>query len=167
MKKRGSKDKIESKLNRLLKLESEELKELKQKFEEEPESSKKKISIEELEKLGHQIELPNSYENPLREEELKNLGPKEHIQWKAMMLRKDKENIAPQEGILVLNLNRKRGDIIEKNYIGGATFLEIHTAFELEKKIFLYNPIPKNPYFEDELIGFNPKIIHGKLEAIV
>ena len=51
MKKRGSKDKIESKLNRLLKLESEELKELKQKFEEEPESSKKKISSKELEKL--------------------------------------------------------------------------------------------------------------------
>ena len=43
MKKRGSKDKIESKLNRILKLESEELKELKQ-SKEEPESSKKKIS---------------------------------------------------------------------------------------------------------------------------
>ena len=50
MKKRGSKDKIESKLNRILKLESEELKELKQ-SKEEPESSKKKISSKELEKL--------------------------------------------------------------------------------------------------------------------
>src|SRR3989344_637169 len=52
MKKRGS-DKIESKLNKLIKLESEELRELKQRQpDEEPESSKKKISIEELEKLG-------------------------------------------------------------------------------------------------------------------
>ena len=45
MKKRGS-DKIESKLNKLIKLESEELRELKQRQpDEEPESSKKKISI--------------------------------------------------------------------------------------------------------------------------
>jgi hypothetical protein len=43
--------------------------------------------------------------------------------------------------------------------------LEIFKAFELGKKIFLYNPIPEN-IFEDELVGINPIIIEGELNLI-
>ncbi|HLC86775.1 MAG TPA: hypothetical protein VJH65_00660 [Candidatus Nanoarchaeia archaeon] len=49
---------------------------------------------------------------------------------------------------------------------GGATFLEIYTAWKLSKRIFLYNPIPEN-IFTDELTGINPKVINRNLEEII
>lgn len=114
-----------------------------------------------LEELGHIITLPNSYDNPLREEEMKKLSKEEHIKWKSEMMRKDKLNIMPNDAVLVLNFE-KNG---QENYIGGATFLEIYKAWEMNKKIFLFNPIPKSN-FKDELIGINPIIINGNLEEI-
>jgi len=63
--------------------------------------------------------------------------------------------------ILVVNFE-KNG---QKDYIGGATFLEMYKAFELGKKIFLYNPIPDN-IMKDEIIGFAPTVIKGELLEI-
>ena len=54
---------------------------------------------------------------------------------------------------------------IEKNYIGGATFLEIYDAFRLNKKIYLYNDIPKGMLY-DEIQGFAPIIINGDISKI-
>jgi hypothetical protein len=115
----------------------------------------------QLEELKHQVSLPNSYDIPMREEEMKAKSLEAHIQWKAEMLRKDKENLAPNDGILVLNFD-KNG---QPHYIGGATFLEIYKAWEMNKKLFLYNPIPDN-IFRDELTGINPKILNGDLSEI-
>ena len=53
----------------------------------------------------------------------------------------------------------------KKNYIGGATFLELYEAFKNEKKIFLYNPIPEGLLF-DEIQGFSPVIINGNLDLV-
>lgn len=116
---------------------------------------------EQLEKLGHQINLPNSYEEPFKEEKMKKLGKAEHQKWKSEMLKKDKENILPNDAILVLNFE-KNG---QKNYIGGATFLEIYKAWELNKKIYLYNPIPEN-LLKDELEGFSVTVINQNLKKI-
>ena len=77
------------------------------------------------------------------------------------MLRRDKENIEPNDAVLVLNFEKKG----QRNYIGGATFLEIYNAWKMNKKLFLYNPIPKN-IFEDELVGMNPLILNGDLDKI-
>ena len=115
----------------------------------------------ELELAGHEIALPNSYDKPFQEEELKKRNPEEHIKWKAAMLRKDKINIAPNNAILVLNFEKNQ----QPNYIGGATFLEVYKAWEMEKQVFLYNPIPNN-IFKDELIGINPIILNGDLKQI-
>jgi len=117
---------------------------------------------EELESYGHTVFLPNSYNFPMKEEEMKAKGLEAHVKWKSSMLKKEKENILPVEGILVLNFE-KHG---QPNYIGGATFLEMHTAFESDKKIFLYNPIPDEKISKDELIGFNPIILNGDLKLI-
>ena len=54
---------------------------------------------------------------------------------------------------------------IEKNYIGGATFLEIYDAFRLGKKIYLYNDVPEGILY-DEIQGFNPFIINADLSKI-
>lgn len=116
---------------------------------------------EELEELGHSITLPNSYDEPLKEEEMKKASPEEHSAWKAEMMKKQEPKVRANDALLVLNFE-KNG---QENYIGGATFMEIVKAWELGKKIFLYNPIPKN-IFEDELKGMRPVVIEGYLQKI-
>ena len=114
-----------------------------------------------LEEKGHKLKMPNSYENPFHELELKRFGKEQHIKWKAEMMRKDETNIKTQDAVLVINLEKNN----ISNYIGGATFLEIYLAWKLNKKIFLYNPIPKCS-FTDELEGMSPIIINGNLDLI-
>ena len=116
---------------------------------------------EKLEKNGHSITLPNSYEEPLKEERMKALGLKEHIRFKQKMMKLHEPKIKANDAILVLNFEKKG----IHNYIGGGTFMEIVKAWELNKKIFLYNPIP-NCSFTDEIVGINPKVLNGDLNLI-
>lgn len=53
----------------------------------------------------------------------------------------------------------------QKNYIGGATFLEMFKAFDLGKRIYLLNPIPDG-MLTDEIIGLQPIVINGDLSLI-
>ena len=53
----------------------------------------------------------------------------------------------------------------KKNYIGGATFIEIYEAFMKGKKIFLYNDIPDGMLY-DEISGFSPIVINGNLDLV-
>ena len=113
-----------------------------------------------LEDKGHKLKMPNSFDKPFKEIEMKkNLD--EHIKWKGDMMKKDESNIKPQDAVLVLNFE-KNGI---QNYIGGATFLEVYMAWRLNKKIFFYNPLPSCS-FTDELIGINPTIINGNLNLV-
>lgn len=116
---------------------------------------------EYLEKKGHVITLPNSYDDPLREEKLKKLGLEQHIMWKSASIRLQKEKVKKNDAILVLNY-AKNG---QQNYIGGATFLEIFQAFDMNKKIFLLNPIPES-IFKDEITAMGPIILKGDLNLI-
>jgi hypothetical protein len=113
-----------------------------------------------LEQAGHTITLPISYENPSKEASFDQSSP-EYREWKAATIREHETKIRPQDAILVLNFE-KNG---QPHYIGGATFLEIFKAFELGKKIFLYNPLPQNIFY-DELIGMSPIVINGNLALI-
>lgn len=114
-----------------------------------------------LESKGHEVTLPNSFNEPFAEERFRNMSAEEHINFKSKMMRKDRENLEPQDAILVLNFEKKG----IPNYIGGATFLEVYMAWHLGKKIFFYNSLPKCS-FTDELIGINPVVINGDLERI-
>jgi len=116
----------------------------------------------ELEVLGHVITVPNSYDQPFKEEEAKKLGSEEHREWKGKMIRLQKEKVTANDCVLVLNFE-KNG---QPNYIGGATFLEIFQAFDQGKKVYLYNPIP-NSNFKDELIGMGVEVIDGDLGKII
>ena len=117
--------------------------------------------IAQLEQHGHTITPPNSYDEPFKEEEMKVRGDEEHRAWKAAMIRLQEEKVRANDAILVMNFE-KNG---VPNYIGGATFLEIFKAFELGRKVFLYNPIPES-IFSDELHGMNPLVIHRDLQKI-
>jgi hypothetical protein len=61
---------------------------------------------EVLEKAGHVITLPNSYDNPKREMEMKELSAEEHAKWKGEMLRLQSEKVSANDAILVLNMEK-------------------------------------------------------------
>jgi hypothetical protein len=114
-----------------------------------------------LETKNHKITLPNSFENPFKEEEMKDLSKKDHIKFKQKMMKLHSSTIKKNDAVLVLNLEKKG----IPNYIGGATFMEIIKAWELNKKIFFFNPIP-NCSFTDELTAINPIILNRDLLLI-
>ena len=103
--------------------------------------------------------MPNCYDAP--ETEAKYRGTSEHAKWKTSMMKRSVETIRRMDAVLVLNYD-KNGS---KNYIGGATFLEIYEAFKAEKKIFFVNDLPEG-MLKDELIGFNGIVINGDLSKI-
>ncbi len=112
-----------------------------------------------LENLGHEVTMPNCWDCP--ETEGFYRGTAQHAEWKAGMIKHSEEVVSNMDAVLVLNYD-KNG---QKNYIGGATFLEIYDAFRLGKKIFFMNDLPEG-MLKDELIGFNPTIINGDVTKI-
>lgn len=119
----------------------------------------------ELEKNKIEVFLPNCYDDPKTEEKMWKLGKEEHQKFKAKMYKQSEETIKNMDGVLVLNFDKNANGKIEKNYIGGATFLEIYDAFRLNKKIYLYNEISEGMLF-DEIQGFAPTIINGDLSKV-
>lgn len=114
-----------------------------------------------LESKGHKITLPNSYEEPFQEERMKSLSIEDHRKFKQKMMKLHGPQIKKNDAVLVLNF-MKNGI---PNYIGGGTFMEVVKAWELNKKIFFWNPLP-NCSFTDELKGINPIIINRDLNKV-
>ena len=119
----------------------------------------------DLEQKNIQVFLPNCYDDPKTEEKMWNLGREKHQEFKAQMYKQSEKTIKNMDAVLVLNFDKITDEKIEKNYIGGATFLEIYDAFRLNKKIYLYNDIPEGILY-DEIQGFAPIIINGDLSKI-
>jgi hypothetical protein len=115
-----------------------------------------------LELKGHQITLPNCFEDPETEARYREIGILEHAKWKSKMIKQSEDIINNHDAVLVLNF--KKNEIL--NYIGGATFLDMYDAFRLNKQIFLYNEIPDG-ILKDEIIGFSPIIINTDLNKII
>ena len=118
-----------------------------------------------LEKKNVEVFLPNCYDDPTTEQRMWNLGKEEHQKFKAKMYKQSEDTISNMDAVLVLNLDKEKDGTIYKNYIGGATFLEMYDAFRLNKKIYLYNDIPDGMLY-DEIEGFGPIIINGNLDLV-
>ena len=116
----------------------------------------------ELEKQGHDVTLPNSFEDPTFELRLFEKDKKAHSDWVAKAWDESEDKIKTNDAVLVLNLEKNN----QKNYIGGATYTEIFMAYRNNKKIFLLNPVPENPIFNMELSGMQPTILNGDLTKI-
>ncbi len=114
-----------------------------------------------LEELGHTITLPHTFDDPGMEEKQWALGGEAHAVWKAGMINLSQKVIEANDAVLVLNFDK--GDL--KNYIGGATFLEVYDAFRLGKKIFFYNDLPEG-ILHDEIQAFSPTVIQGDLSLL-
>jgi len=122
----------------------------------------KVLSIKKsLEEAGHEVSLPNCFDDSETEARYRELGQKEHSEWKASMIRHSEEVIKKNDAVLVLNFD-KNG---QENYIGGATFLEMYDAFRLNRKVFLYNDVPTG-MLKDEIDGFEPIVLHQDLGLI-
>ena len=119
----------------------------------------------ELEKKKIEVFLPNCYDDPTAEQKAWDLGAEEHQKFKAAMFKRSEDTIRNMDAVLVLNLDKEKDEKIFKNYIGGATFIEMYDAFRLGKKIYLYNDIPDGMLY-DEIEGFSPIIINGNLKLI-
>ena len=118
-----------------------------------------------LESRNIEVFLPNCYDDPGTEDRMRELGREEHQKFKAQMYKQSEDTISEMDAVLVLNLDKEKNGEVLKNYIGGATFLEMYDAFRLGKKIYLYNDIPDGMLF-DEIEGFGPIVINGDLDLI-
>jgi nucleoside 2-deoxyribosyltransferase len=78
------------------------------------------------------------------------------------VMRKDIDRLKGVDAVLVLNLE-KHG---EAGYIGGNTFLEMGMVYFAGKPIFLYHPVPENPYYQTEISAMQPIIINEDLSLI-
>lgn len=116
----------------------------------------------ELQKNGWIVHLPHTYDNPNAENEWYQKSLEEHSKMKGKMFKLSRDKISKMDAVLTLNFT-KNG---QENYIGGSTFLELYEAFMQNKKIYLYNDIPKGLLY-DEINGFSPKVINGDLSLIV
>lgn len=71
-----------------------------------------------LEKVGHIITLPNSFDDPFVELRTKQESKEKHIGLKQKFFKEQVEKIKQNDVILVVNFDKND----YKNYIGGATF---------------------------------------------
>jgi nucleoside 2-deoxyribosyltransferase len=118
-----------------------------------------------LEEKDIEVFLPNCYDDPTTEQRMWDLGKEEHQKFKAKMFRQSENTISKMDAVLVLNFDKEKDGKVYKNYIGGATFLEMYDAFRLNKQIFLYNDIPEGMLY-DEIEGFGSIVINGNLDLI-
>lgn len=120
---------------------------------------------EKLESVGHEVYLPNCYDAPDTEIKMWEQGKESHSKFKAAMYKQSEETIKNMDAVFVLNFDKEKDGVIYKNYIGGATFLEMYDAFRNNKKIFMYNAIPEGMLY-DEIQGFSPSVVNGDIDKV-
>lgn len=125
------------------------------KFMEEMKAVQKK-----LEEAGHAVLMPVKAEGVdyWSEDNRSRVEAKKKFE----LIKEHLEKIKKSEAILVVN--QTKGEI--ENYIGANTFLEMGFAHYWQKKIYLWNPLPNQPYIRDEIETIDPVIIKGNLTLI-
>lgn len=122
---------------------------------------------EQLEAMGYEVIIPSN----AREMQRNNDYEVSHYKtWfadakdyhkKAAFMRGHFDEVAKADAVLVIN-NEKHG---VPNYIGGNVLMEMGLAFYLKKPIFLFNEVPAESPFLEEIKGFMPVELHGDLSA--
>lgn len=124
---------------------------------------------DELEKMGHEVDIPLTSQKIIRGELTLEGFKAEKEKNGDGFVRKVKDDIIKRyfkiigesDAVLVLNLEKKG----VKNYIGGNTLIEMGFAHVLDKKTYLYNLIPEMSY-TDEIRAMQPVVIDGDLSKI-
>lgn len=125
--------------------------------------SEKMLEIQaQLEQLGHSVICSKFIKNFIGKNDIEKEEIKLHQKYNLDAIKEFWLDMQDVDAILVLNIERKS----IPNYIGGNTFLEMGFAFVLNKKIFLYNPIPEIDFYQTEIIAMKPIIINQNLNLI-
>jgi predicted RNA-binding protein with PUA domain len=99
-----------------------------------------------LEEQGHVATVPSNIERYVKSPDAETKREKTELD----AIRLYFEKIRSADAVLVVNKDKNN---IE-NYIGGNTLIEMAFAHVLNKKIFLFNPIPRMSY-SDEIEAMN------------
>lgn len=112
-----------------------------------------------LEALGHEVLLPNGVINRVADE----------ADFDAVQVKIDTDvwhthvnKIRASDAVLVCNFT-KNG---VQNYIGANSFAEIFVAKYFDKPVFALNPLPDQPYINDEIQAFEIEVVDGDLAKI-
>ena len=126
---------------------------------------KELIDIEEtLKSKGFHVNIPISAQamrkhNDFDVTHFKNVFT---LKQKAEFIKKNFQKITQGDAILVIN-NSKNGI---HGYIGANVLMEIALAFYFKKKIYIWNPIPENADYREELLAFDVAIINQQVDKI-
>lgn len=123
----------------------------------------------QLEKTGYKVIIPVTAE---KMKQSGNFDENQYKTWfadandyhkKAALMRGHFDEVAKGDATLVLNYE-KHGT---PNYIGGNVLMEMALAFYLNKPIFIFNEIPEESAYLEEIIGLGPIVLHGNVENLV
>ena len=107
--------------------------------------------------------LPSTVEDPeLEEHTWQNDGHDAYVELIRKLFQDSEERVGKWRDAIYL-LNYEKHGI--PGYVGGAALIELYIAHREYKKIFLENDIEKSPMY-DEIMGFAPVFVHGKLSKI-
>lgn len=112
-----------------------------------------------LEKMGHEVLLPNGVINRLIEQE--DFDP---IQAKIDTDSNHKHVDKVREADVILVCNYTKNGI--ENYIGANSFAEMFTAYYFDKPIYTLFPLPDMPYINDEINSFGVRVLEGDISRI-
>ena len=118
-----------------------------------------------LRKNGHEVLMPNCYDDPVTNEDNQKKSDEEYFAFFKEMYIESREKISTIDAILVLNYTKIKNGKEFHNYVGASTFLEMYEAFMQNKKIYMINDIPDGMLYDD-LKGMNPTIVHDDVDMI-
>ncbi|MBR3176942.1 hypothetical protein IKF25_03175 [Candidatus Saccharibacteria bacterium] len=120
----------------------------------------KKIS-NELEKLGHEVLLPNGVIiDAIHQPDFDAVKAKRDNGYDAIRDHFDK--IKESDAVLICNFTKNNVE----NYIGANTFLEMGFAYYYAKPTYTINPLPDYKYIDDEIKSFDVTVLNGDLTKI-
>ena len=116
----------------------------------------------ELEKLGHEVLLPNGVMvDAIHKPDFDPVAAKHDNGYDA--IREHFKKIKDSDAVLVCNY--AKNDV--ENYIGANTFLVMGFAYYIGKPIFTVNPLPNYKYTNDEILSFGVKNLNNDLTKLV
>lgn len=125
-------------------------------------TDKVKGIAKELEKLGHEVLLPNGVMvDAIHKPDFNPVAAKRDNGYDA--IREHFKKIKDSDAVLVCNY--AKNDV--ENYIGANTFLEMGFAYYIGKPIFTVNPLPNYKYTNDEILSFGVKNLNNDLTKLV